>query len=643
MNEDRIAELEARIADLPPGYISKKTINGRIRYYHQWYEAGKTRSSYVREADLVELEGKLADRRRCELELKRLKEINSGSVSRQGYRTDVVTGDALLRMAEGARGLERRDCYGMLDRYLRGDSRKVCVLYGLRRTGKSIMIWQAILDMTPGELEDAAYLLMTADNTIPDLRQDIALLMDRGFRTFFIDEATLIRYFADGCGFLAKVVTASGCKVVLSGTDSLGLWFAEDDALYCDALMIHTSRIPYREHSRIIGTSDIDDYIELGGTLRKGEALLEDPGLFVDDIPLGDARAASRYSDLAIAWNIQNSLANTRRGMSFRTLADLYRANELTNAINRVVEDINHEFTVEVITRGFESGDLVDASDNLSQDGNRVLADSILDGIDREAVNGRLKRALGIRDAEECTVEVTRGHVSMIRSYLQALDLLDEIDVMTLTDTREDSVRQLFLQPGMRFCQAKALVESLNSDPTFGSLDEARRRRVIGRLLDTVRGRILEEIVLHETKDASMGRYSVYDVRFDRGEVDILVYDSEGGFCIICEIKHSTSRTPHQRRHLVDPEKRRLIERFVAPIAGSIVLYRGEDAEEDGVRYMNVESYLKGLPDSVGVLFPGGLDPGKGATDNCRPDAFGGRRFRGSVRISPVICPYYKD
>ena len=63
----------------------------------------------------------------------------------------------------------------------------------------------------------------------------------------------------------------------------------------------------------------------------------------------------------------------------------------------------------------------------------------------REAVNGRLKRALGIRDAEECTVEVTRGHVSMIRSYLQALDLLDEIDVMTLTDTREDSVRQLFL------------------------------------------------------------------------------------------------------------------------------------------------------------------------------------------------------
>ena len=35
---EKIQELERQIAGLPIGYISKKTINGKVRYYHQWTE-----------------------------------------------------------------------------------------------------------------------------------------------------------------------------------------------------------------------------------------------------------------------------------------------------------------------------------------------------------------------------------------------------------------------------------------------------------------------------------------------------------------------------------------------------------------------------------------------------------------------------
>ena len=35
----------------------------------------------------------------------------------------------------------------------------------------------------------------------------------------------------------------------------------------------------------------------------------------------------------------------------FRHLRDLYDKNELTSAINRVVEDINHRFTLEVLAQ----------------------------------------------------------------------------------------------------------------------------------------------------------------------------------------------------------------------------------------------------------------------------------------------------
>ncbi len=39
--KEKIQELERQIAALPIGYISKKTINGKTRYYHQWTENGK--------------------------------------------------------------------------------------------------------------------------------------------------------------------------------------------------------------------------------------------------------------------------------------------------------------------------------------------------------------------------------------------------------------------------------------------------------------------------------------------------------------------------------------------------------------------------------------------------------------------------
>ena len=37
---NKITELTEQIGRLPKGYISKKTINGKTYYYHQWSEGG---------------------------------------------------------------------------------------------------------------------------------------------------------------------------------------------------------------------------------------------------------------------------------------------------------------------------------------------------------------------------------------------------------------------------------------------------------------------------------------------------------------------------------------------------------------------------------------------------------------------------
>ena len=50
MSEQEI--LEQEIGELPVGYISKKNIHGKTRYYRQWTENGKIKSQYIREEEL---------------------------------------------------------------------------------------------------------------------------------------------------------------------------------------------------------------------------------------------------------------------------------------------------------------------------------------------------------------------------------------------------------------------------------------------------------------------------------------------------------------------------------------------------------------------------------------------------------------
>ncbi|MBR3316901.1 MAG: hypothetical protein IKG21_03615 [Atopobiaceae bacterium] len=48
-------------------------------------------------------------------------------------------------------------------------------------------------------------------------------------------------------------------------------------ALVDRAVIIHTTHVPFREHARLLGTKDIDEYIEYGGTLRMGANNLDEP------------------------------------------------------------------------------------------------------------------------------------------------------------------------------------------------------------------------------------------------------------------------------------------------------------------------------------------------------------------------------
>ena len=176
------------------------------------------------------------------------------------------------------------------------------------------------------------------------LNKDLQLLYDSGIRNVFIDEITLMSDFIDSSSLLSDVYAAMGMKIILSGTDSLGFWLAKNQELYDRAYSIHTTFIPFREYSRLLKKDDIDEYIRYGGTLRAGEIDFDDEDLLSEESAFRSDESTRRYIDTAISKNIQHSLVHCEDGGQFRHLYTLYEAGELTSAINRIIEDMNHRF-----------------------------------------------------------------------------------------------------------------------------------------------------------------------------------------------------------------------------------------------------------------------------------------------------------
>ena len=114
------------------------------------------------------------------------------------------------------------------------------------------------------------------------------------------------------------------------------------------------------------------------------------------------------------------------------------------------------------------------------------------------------------------------------------------------------------------------------------------------RILTEIKGRMLEDIVLLETKLANPKK-QVFVLQFPVGEFDMVVFDPEAGSCRVFEIKHSEEVVPQQYRHLIDAEKCAQTEHRYGPITGKFVLYRGESQVVEGIQYLNVEEYLRGL------------------------------------------------
>ncbi len=588
----RIEELEKEISLLPSGSITKKKMDGKVYYYHRISYEGKRKEKYIPLEKLNDLYQQIQKRKELEIELKDLK---NNSITKQKqeknvnlkFKTFVRIGEQLIKMASLSKDYRRRECYDTLSDFVFGKPQdKVFILYGLRRTGKTTLMRQVILNMTDEQLSKTAFMQITQGNTLSQVYSDLKILEDYGYKYIFIDEVTMLEDFIEGAAVFSDIYAASGMKIVLSGTDSLGFAFTSKNQLYDRCIMLHTTFIPYREFERVLGIKGIDEYIRYGGTMSLGGFN------YNDSSPFSTKEKADDYIDSAIARNIQHSLKYYQDGGHFHQLYDLYAKDELTSAINRVVENLNHRFTKDVLTQAFKSSDLSITSRNMMSDRKKPL--NLEENIDRSFVEKTLKTMFDILEKDEQTVEIDDVHANQIKEYFSILDLISDIDLIHLPREKEVTKKTILTQPGMRYAFAQALVNSLLMDQKFGDLDIIDRNRVLERVLDTVKGFIMEEIVLLETKIAQP-KMKVFQVQFAIGEFDMVVQNESVPSCTIYEIKHSKEIVSDQYRHLIDEEKCQLTERAFGKIIDKCVIYRGPSSQVEGIKYLNVEEYLKGL------------------------------------------------
>ena len=507
------------------------------------------------------------------------------------FHTNVVTGAGLQALANSVAKYGKRDCFSTLQKFVNGSyDGKICILYGLRRTGKTTLLFQMLSELP---IEKTAYIKVQTTDDMSRLTKDLKVLFELGYRYVFIDEITLLSDFIDTAAVLSDVFSMMGMKIVVSGTDSLGFAMANRDELYDRSVTIHTSFIPFREYARLLNIHSVDSYIEYGGTLKMENMSFDDPDAAFDEVAFRDDESTRKYIDTAISRNIQHTLKNDHYGEYFNQLRELYEKGELTNVINRIVQHMNHRFVLRVVEDEFKSHDFGSAKELLLHDLPAERA-TVLYDVNEKQILERLKAIIEVKEKSETTVSITQEHIDKVKKYLLMLDLI--VNCPERYESGKQAEHIVFSQSGMRYAIAKALVYSLMQDAYFASISEADKAYITGKILDDVKGRMLEDIVLLEVRKTAPSTMEAFKFKFDAGgEFDMVIYDKASRNCRIYEIKHSTEVNEKQTLHLRDAEKCQIVEKRFGPISGKFVLYRGKDTFAEGVQYLNVENFLCGL------------------------------------------------
>ena len=444
-------------------------------------------------------------------------------------------------------------------------------------------------------------------------------------------------------------------KVVLSGTDSLSFQFVEDGSALGRQLSVHTSYIPFKDFSRLLGENDFDKFIEYGGTLVP-ETPDGNPNYTLS--PFASPAAAGQYLDSAISQNILHSLQNKKVGERYSSLEPLIESGQLRKVINHIVAYVNVSslFT----EKGISDKSKIFRCPNLGQMRNIIkehwekhcshtVPTISKEQFEDELLNQYYER-LGFRTFQNLK-NINDSQLHDIQKYLLALKVAQLIPNVNITlvqhiktdgtpaseieveNVTRDNVFTI-TQPGMRFSLNKEMLKILEENKII-----VDKKEFISEV-NSVKGRIMEDTVLSELIYATErwnnilkfkyneanNRYLNFDVfklnlryktitedpitkkektkSYDK-EIDMVIFDPLSDGYHLFEIKHTTEKLDLATEHMLSYKVEWAFNNALyGDIIDREVLYRGKNGVENNVRYRNVGDFLKTINNNmIGSIF----------------------------------------
>lgn len=489
---------------------------------------------------------------------------------------------------------EKRDCYEQIEEYVSSEyAAKICAIYGLRRTGKTTLMQQCIENMSKEDRERTLFLTCKKGSEIYQISDFIQKKLNEDYKFFFIDEITFAEDFqAVGEVFANYHVSLRGARIVVTGTDSLGLSLPSHDLQYDRTLFVHTTYISFSEYSRLTSCKDVDEYIRLGGVLV--------PSVFSDYYTTHD------YIETSIANNLINSLENSEGIRRYpAVISEFYEKNELKNVIERIINTYSQDITLKAIRKEFKSAPISASIRNIVS--NRENPEDLKQYINFKQINENIAESLGIIKNDKLTVNVTENHKKEIYDFLQEMDVFVRIPAY--------KPLEFISHPGMYYANVKyALDELAKKDNWLPNATDEQRKRLTDGAKEFALGILTENCVLadvyeligckknhtptsYEARNETQWDVSKLNIAIEGRfhEIDMIITDRNKNECFLFEIKHSKENVPEQSVHLENEKLCEYIENNFGEIKGKAVLYNGPTDRQTDVPRISTKHFLNSV------------------------------------------------
>lgn len=449
-------------------------------------------------------------------------------------------------------------------------SKRLTILYGVRRTGKTVLMMQAISELLKRGIPRTKILYCSvADNADSDLvycfLTQIASSFDIDY--IFVDEFTSIMYdtsdTAEGDknaeGYLGYFSEGSKCKhFILSGTNSAFFISPETNVWYDRVNKISTSYISFKEFKKLYPDASIDEYITCGGLLFNAK-----------DMNFGLSEHIEKYINTAIIDNLFNAFKTTKLGYldNFSVLKEMYARdkNRARSFIYKCVQRYSCMINQELLDSRLVVSDIGITVSAFGFNKKKANYDIT---IFKKRISKRFLELFEFNDSQ-----FSLDEIDAVKSFLREIHCLIESDV-----NKMNFIIPLGIRYGCTMAAADLLIsefDSLSSDLNLPfTKDEFRTK-----MLSVVHGILFESVIY---SDLSIRGVSFSKIRIGATkEVDLMIGSD------LYEIKFTENKSLLQLRWLFDKE----IWEKTSPSSINVI-YKGVSRTESQTRREVLDFYV---------------------------------------------------